>query len=57
MFKRFGTDVTIFEMLPRIVPVEDEESPRNWSAFQEAEDSRRDRRASAANIQKTADGV
>src|SRR5262249_42966244 len=25
MFKRFGTDVTIFEMLPRIVPVEDEE--------------------------------
>ena len=25
MFKRFGTDVSIFEMLPRIVNVEDEE--------------------------------
>ena len=25
MFSRFGSEVTIFEMLPRIVPVEDEE--------------------------------
>ena len=25
MFRRFGTEVSIFEMLPRIVPVEDEE--------------------------------
>lgn len=25
IFKRFGSDVTIFEMLPRLVPVEDEE--------------------------------
>ena len=25
MFKKFGSDVTIFEMLPRLVPVEDEE--------------------------------
>jgi dihydrolipoamide dehydrogenase len=25
IFKRFGTDVTVIEMLPRVVPVEDEE--------------------------------
>ena len=25
IFKRFGTDVTVIEMLPRIVPVEDED--------------------------------
>jgi len=25
MFKRFGSDVSVFEMMPRIVPVEDEE--------------------------------
>ena len=25
IFNRFGTKVTVFEMLPRIVPVEDEE--------------------------------
>ena len=25
IFKRFGTDVTVIEMLPRVVPVEDED--------------------------------
>ena len=25
MFQRFGTEVTVFEMLPRMVPVEDED--------------------------------
>ena len=25
IFKRFGTEVTVIEMLPRIVPVEDED--------------------------------
>ena len=45
-------------MLPRIVPVEDEDISKELErVLQEAEDPRRDRRASAENIQKTGNGV
>ena len=58
IFKRFGTDVTVIEMLPRIVPVEDEDISKELERdLQEAEDPRRDRRASAENIEKTGKGV
>ena len=45
IFHRFGTKVTILEMLPRIVPVEDEEVSKELEQdVQEAGHPRRDRR-------------
>ncbi len=40
IFQRFGTDVTVLEMLPRIVPVEDEDISKELERIlPEAEDS------------------
>ena len=45
IFNRFGTKVTVLEMLPRIVPVEDEEVSKELERdLQEAGHPRRDRR-------------
>ena len=45
IFNRFGSEVTVLEMLPRMVPVEDEEVSKELErVFREGQDSRRDRR-------------
>ena len=45
MFNRFGTKVSVFEMLPRLVPVEDEEVSKELErVFKKTEIRVRDRR-------------
>ena len=57
IFHRFGSKVTILEMLPRIVPVEDEEvSKELHRAFKKA-GIRIETGAKAENIRKTGKGV
>ena len=57
IFNRFGTDVTVIEMLPRIVPVEDEEISKELErAFRKAK-IRVDTGARAENIRRTGGGV
>lgn len=57
MFKRFGTDVTVIEMLPRIVPVEDEDVSKELERNFRKQKIRVETGARAENIQKTANGV
>ena len=57
MFKRFGTDVTVIEMLPRIVPVEDEDISKELERNFRKQKIRVETGARADNIQKTAKGV
>ncbi|HYZ85705.1 MAG TPA: dihydrolipoyl dehydrogenase [Bryobacteraceae bacterium] len=57
IFKRFGTDVTIFEMLPRLVPVEDEEVSKELERSFKKQGIRSETGARAENIQKTDKGV
>jgi dihydrolipoamide dehydrogenase len=57
IFRRFGTEVTVIEMLPRVVPVEDEEISKELErAFRKAK-IRVETGARAENIRKTADGI
>jgi dihydrolipoamide dehydrogenase len=57
IFGRLGTKVTIMEMLPRLVPVEDEEVSKELErAFRKA-GIRCEAGAKAENIQKTENGV
>jgi dihydrolipoamide dehydrogenase len=57
IFQRFGTKVTILEMLPRLVPVEDEEvSAELLKAFKK-QGIRCEVGAKADNIKKTGNGV
>jgi len=56
-FHRFGTKVSIFEMLPRIVPVEDEEVSKELERSFKKSGIRVETGAKAENIQKTDDGV
>ena len=60
IFRRFGTEVTVIEMLPRVVPVEDEdiskELERNFRKQKirvetgaRAENIRQDRRAACSS--------
>jgi len=57
IFNRFGTAVTVIEMLPRIVPVEDEDISRELDrAFRKAK-IRVETGARAENIRKTDDGI
>ena len=57
IFKRFGTDVTVIEMLPRIVPVEDEDISKELERNFRKQKIRVETGARAENIQKTGKGV
>jgi len=57
MFQRFGSQVSIFEMLPRIVPVEDEEVSKELEKVFKRNKIRVETGAKCDNIQKTGKGV
>ena len=57
MFKRFGTKVTVLEMLPRLVPVEDEEVSKELERFFKKTGIRCETGAKAENITRTENGV
>jgi dihydrolipoamide dehydrogenase len=57
MFKRFGSDVSIFEMLPRLVPVEDEEVSKELERVFKKSKIRVETGAKCSDIQKTGTGV
>jgi dihydrolipoamide dehydrogenase len=57
MFRRFGTDVTVIEMLPRMVPVEDEDISKELERSFRKQKIRVETGARAENIRKTGDGV
>ncbi len=57
IFNRFGTKVTILEMMPRIVPVEDEEVSKELERVFKKTGIRVETGAKAENIQKTGKSV
>src|SRR5271157_2939778 len=57
IFKRFGTDVTVIEMLPRIVPVEDEDISKELERNFRKQKIRVETGARAENIRKTGTGA
>jgi dihydrolipoamide dehydrogenase len=57
IFKRFGTEVTVIEMLPRVVPVEDEDISKELERNFRKQKIRVETGARAENIQKTGTGV
>src|ERR1035438_288277 len=57
IFHRFGTEVTVVEMLPRIVPVEDEDISKELERNFRKQKIRVETGARAENIRKTAQGV
>lgn len=57
IFNRFGTKVTLLEMLPRLVPVEDEDVSKELERCFKKFGIRCETGAKAADIQKTATGV
>jgi dihydrolipoamide dehydrogenase len=57
MFKRFGSQVSIFEMLPRIVPVEDEEVSKELERVFKKSGIRVETGAKCDNIRKTGTSV
>ena len=57
IFKRFGTEVTVIEMLPRVVPVEDEDISKELERNFKKQKIRVETGARAENIQRTANGV
>ena len=57
IFRRFGTDVTVIEMLPRIVPVEDEDISKELDRNFRKQGIRVETGARAENIEKTGAGV
>jgi len=57
IFNRFGTKVTIVEMLPRIVPLEDEEVSKELERVFKKTGIRCETGAKAENIQKAENGV
>ncbi len=57
IFKRFGSDVTVIEMLPRIVPVEDEDISKELERLFRKQKIRVETGARAENIEKTGQGV
>lgn len=56
-FHRFGSKVSVFEMLPRIVPVEDEEVSKELARVFKKSGIRVETGARADNIQRTDSGV
>ena len=57
IFNRFGTKVTVLEMLPRLVPVEDEEVSKELERHFKKTGIRIETGAKAEDIQKTDTGV
>jgi len=57
IFRRFGAEVTILEMLPRLVPVEDEDVSKELERSFKKAGIRIECGAKAENIQRVADGV
>src|SRR5580700_10236625 len=57
IFNRFGTKVTVLEMLPRLVPVEDEEVSKELERYFKKTGIRCETGAKAENIAKTDKGV
>ena len=57
IFNRFGTEVTVIEMLPRVVPVEDEDISKELERNFRKQKIRVETGARAENIQKTGSGV
>jgi dihydrolipoamide dehydrogenase len=57
IFNRFGTDVSIFEMLPRIVPVEDEEVSKELDRSFRKTGIRVETSAKVENVRKGGKGV
>ncbi len=57
IFKRFGTDVTVIEMLPRVVPVEDEDISKELERSFRKQKIRVETGARAENIEKTEKGI
>jgi dihydrolipoamide dehydrogenase len=57
IFTRFGTKVTILEMLPRIVPVEDEDVSKELARVFKKQGIRCETGAKAENIRKTGKSV
>src|SRR5260370_10051780 len=57
IFNRFGTKVTVFEMLPRIVPVENEEVSKELERAFTKTGIRCETRPKVENIRKTDNGV
>jgi dihydrolipoamide dehydrogenase len=56
-FKRFGSAVSIFEMLPRLVPVEDEEVSKELARVFKKQGIRVETGAKVDNVQRTDSGV
>src|SRR5436190_134027 len=57
IFSRFGTKVTIFEMLPRAVPLEDEEVSKELERYFKKTGIRIETGARVENVRKTGTGV
>ncbi len=57
IFRRFGTEVTVVEMLPRVVPVEDEDISKELDRNFRKQGIRVETGARAENIEKTGAGV
>jgi dihydrolipoamide dehydrogenase len=57
IFKRFGSDVTVLEMLPRLVPVEDEEISRELEKHFKKMGIRCETGAKAENIRRNPNSV
>jgi dihydrolipoamide dehydrogenase len=57
IFHRFGTKVTIFEMLPRAVPLEDEEISKELERYFRKTGIRMETGAKVENVRKTGAGV
>lgn len=57
IFNRFGTDVSIFEMLPRVVPVEDEDVSKELERVFKKAKIRIETGARVENVQKTEAGI
>ena len=57
IFHRFGSKVTVLEMLPRIVPVEDEEVSKELERVFKKQGIRVETGAKAGNIRRTENGV
>jgi len=57
IFHRFGSKVVVLEMLPRVVPVEDEEVSKELERSFKKQGIRVETGAKAGNIRRTANGV
>jgi dihydrolipoamide dehydrogenase len=57
IFNRFGSKVTVLEMLPRVVPVEDEEVSKELERYFKKTGIRTETGAKASNIRRNANSV